>query len=384
VGEIKLEGNEISKWRVFEHNLFLESGDIFNLGRMIESWRRLYNLGFFEKVEMQPLQTPDPSVLDLSIKVKERERTGKLLFGTTYSTNLGLEGFIQYAKDNLWGQGKKVSIEWEFGEKRSEYQLSYTDRWFRGTSIQLNLDLYNKDYRFYDGDEGYTKSRLGMEAGVGYPWFSNFTIFLTLKTETATISVIEDKELPSGVTVGTKSYQSVKPALLWDSRVRDEAFNPWKGWYVFCSLDKSGGFLGGNVDFAKYYAELRTYFRFGKLLTSPTLALRLRGEWGDNLPFDEEFYVGGQETLRGYKAYEFRSSQVLLGTTEIRIPLDQNFLSYLFVDVGSIQDSLTAEQVKVGYGFGMKMNTPLGVIRLDYGIGEDKEARFYFGMGDVF
>ena len=383
VGRIKVEGNEVSKERVFKHTILLKPGDIFSTSEMIESWRRLYNLGFFERVDMEPVDTPDPSVMDLLVKVKEKERTGSLLFGASYSSSLGFGGFVQLSKDNLWGEGKMLSLDWEFGQRKNNYQVDYIDRWWRDTPTRLELGLYNKDYKFYDGDEGYTKNITGGKVSLGRPWFSNFTLFLTLKSEKTLISPIEDKTLPSGVEEGEKSYQSIRPALLWDSRVRDEAFNPYKGWYGLVWLEKSGGFLGGDVDFTRYSVEVRSYYRHGKLWRSPALALRLRGKWGENLPVDEQFYVGGQDTLRGYSVNEFRGSQILLGTVELRIPVTQNLLGYLFIDAAKIQDASEIQE-KVGYGFGMRITSPVGIIRLDYGIGEENEARFYFGMGDVF
>jgi len=381
VGTIKVEGNERTKWKAFENTLLLNSGDIFNINKMIESWRRLYNLGFFEKVEMQPVETSDPSFLNLLIKVKERERTGKLLLGASYSSNLGWEGFIEFSKDNLWGEGKMLSVDWEFGGRRNDYEIRYLDRWWEDTSTRVELDLYNKEHKFYNENEGYVKNTAGGEISLGRPWFSNFNVFLAFRRETAKISSIEGRVLPEGLKEGEKTYQSLKPSINWDSRVRDEAFNSYEGLYALFSVEKSGGFLGGNVDFTKYSAELKSYFRYGKLWTMPILALRLRGKWGTNLPVDEEFYIGGQDTLRGYRFGEFRGSQALLGTAELRLPVTQNLLTYLFIDAGKT-DSL--EEYKIGYGFGVKINSPLGPIRLDYGIGEEGQPRFYFGMGDVF
>ncbi|MBE0478513.1 BamA/TamA family outer membrane protein, partial [Candidatus Aerophobetes bacterium] len=239
--------------------------------------------------------------------------------------------------------------------------------------------------RFYDADEGYVKNVIGGEISLGRPWFSNFNVFINFKRETSTISEIEGKALPEDLEEGERTYQSLKPGIAWDSRLRDEVFSPYAGFYALLSVEKSGGFLGGDVDFTKYSVETRNYFRYGRLWTQPTLALRLRGRWGVDLPIDEQFYVGGQDTLRGYMANEFRGSQVLLGTAEFRVPLSENFLSYLFLDAGNISNPGEYEEnFRMGYGFGIRMNTPLGPIRLDYGIGDEGEPRFYFGMGDIF
>lgn len=382
IGEIRVEGNKKTKWEAFKHTLLLDSGDIFNTNKMIESWRRLYNLGFFEKIEMQPVGTSDPGVVDLLIRAEEKKKTGKFLLGASYSSNFGFEGFIQFSKDNLWGEGKMLSVDWEFGKRRNNYRVKYLDRWWQDTSTRLELNLYSKQHKFYqDNNEGYIKREAGGEISLGRPWFSNFDLSLALKRETATIRRIEGKDLPEGLEEGEKTYQSVRPALVWDSRVRDTAFNSYKGEYALFSVEKSGGFLGGDVNFAKYSVDMRGYFRYGKVWTLPILALRLRGKWGDNLPLDEQFYIGGQDTLRGYKVNEFRGSQALLGTMELRFPLTRNFLAYLFLDAGK---TISMENYKTGYGFGIKMNSPLGIIRLDYGVGKEGEAHFYFGMGDVF
>ncbi|MBC7189167.1 BamA/TamA family outer membrane protein, partial [Candidatus Aerophobetes bacterium] len=135
--------------------------------------------------------------------------------------------------------------------------------------------------------------------------------------------------------------------------------------------------------FTKYSAELRTYHRLQDIETSPTLAIRMRKKWGENLPAEEEFYVGGQETLRGYEVNSFRGSEALLGTVEMRFPFADNLLGYFFVDFGIIKTSTKSEE-KTGYGFGVKITTPIGPLRLDYGIGKEGSPRFYFGMIDVF
>lgn len=384
LGKIKVEGNQNTKWRVFKHTITLEPGEVFNTAELRESWRKLYNLGFFKEVKMEPLYTSESSVLDLLVRVKERERMGKLMLGASYNSNAGVEGFIQLSKDNLWGQGKMVGVDWEFGAKRNDYQIQYVDRWWRDTPTRLELNVYDKTSRFYNQKEGYIKERSGVELSLGRPWFSNFNLSVSLKTERTEVSAFEDRPLPSGLEEGEKRYQTLGPSLVWDSRVRDEAFNTYEGLYGMVSVHKSGGFLGGDVNFMKYSTEIRSYFRQGNFWRLPILALRARYRWGDNLPVDEQFYIGGQNTLRGYEQNEFTGSRALLGTLEFRVPVSANSLAYLFSDVGKVWGSSSTEEYKVGYGFGLKLDLPIGVVRIDYGIGEEGSPQIYFGMGDLF
>ena len=380
VGNIKVEGNRTTRQIVFDRTMLLKKGDIFNTEKLRESWRRLYNLGFFEKVEIEPHPTSSPSILDLSVKVKEAEKKGKLIFGSSYSSNSGLEGFIQIAKDNLWGKGKRIGVDWQFGKKRSDYDINYLDRWYRGSSTRLNIHLYNKEYRYSDAEEEYTKRRTGAQIGLGWPWAKYLHFSLTAKAERVNIM---GEKLPEGLEPGEKTYQGLIPTLIRDSRLRDEAFNPYRGSYSLISVEKSGGFLGGDVNFTKYGAETRLYLRRGEFWKSPILALRLRGKLGDNLPYYEEFYIGGQNTLRGYRENEFRGTRALLGTLELRIPLQRGMVGYLFVDTGKAWDKSSIGELKTGYGFGIQIASPIGVLRFDYGITEEGK-RFYFGMGEIF
>jgi len=385
-GKIRIEGNTFTKERVFKHTLLLKEGDILNSHKLREGWRRLYNLGFFEKVEIEPLSTSS-STVDLLVKVKEAEQRGQILFGAGYSSVSGLEGHIQLSKDNLGGVGKKIELDWKFGKKRNDYDIGYIDRWWRDSNLRLECNLYNLLYRYYEREGAYQKERVGGKIGLGWPIWKNMETSIRLKNEKVTIRPIEGKPLPRDLEleVGSKIESSLELMLNRDTRVRDEAFNPYRGSYSFLSVEKSGGkILGGDLEFTKYNAEWRGYLRKGEFWKSPILAYRLGGRWGEDLPFYEQFYLGGLETLRGYEENEFRGDKAVLGSLELRVPLAKELLGSLFVDAGRVwgEDS-SMEDFKVGWGFGIRFKTPIGLIRLNYGVGE-KEGRFYFGMGEGF
>ncbi|UCG94156.1 MAG: outer membrane protein assembly factor BamA [Candidatus Aerophobus sp.] len=385
VGKIKIEGNTFTKERVFRHTFVLKEGDILNAHKLREGWRRLYNLGFFETVEIEPLFTSS-STVDLLVKVKEAEQRGQILFGAGYSSVSGLEGHIQLSKDNLGGVGKKIKLDWKFGKKRSDYDIGYIDRWWRDSPLRLELDLYNLLRKYYEAEGAYQKERIGGKIGLGWPIWKNMQTLIRLRNEKVTISHIEGEPFPEDpeLEAGSKIERSLELMLNRNTRVRDEAFNTYKGSYSFLSVEKTGGFLGGDLEFTKYKAEWRGYLRKGEFWKSPILAYRLGGRLGEDLPFYEQFYLGGLETLRGYEENEFRGDKVVLGSLELRVPLAKELLGSLFVDAGKAwSEDSPMEDFKVGWGFGIRFKTPIGLIRLNYGVGE-KEGRFYFGMGEAF
>jgi len=380
IGKIRIEGNELSQERIFKHAFTLKEGDIFDIKEAREGWRRLYNLGFFESVEIEPIQVSS-SMIDLLIKVKEIERKGQFYIGGGYNTASGLQGEIQFFKDNLWGEGKKIGIDWQFAEKRNEYNITYLDRWWGDTSIHLEPRIYKRKDIYNKTDEDYEKETTGIEMKVGRPIWKFTNIYISLRDEKIDISDIGG--MPEGIEEGEKTSHSVKFILDRNTQVRDEAFNPYQGSYSYVSADITGGpILGGEFTFTKYRGEWRGYLRKSSFWKYPIIACRLRVKSGENLPVYEKFHIGGMETLRGYKENEFIGEKLILGNLEIRLPLDKNFLTYLFIDTGQIWNE-DSSIYKLGWGFGMRIKTIIGFIRLDYGIGEE-EGQLYFGMGEGF
>lgn len=378
VGKIKIEGNKTCKERIFKHNLLLKEGDVFNIEKLKESGHKLYNLGFFEKVEIIPLSTSSPEILDLLVKVKEQKHRGDFSLGAAFKKS-GWEGFINISKDNLWGEGKKIELNWKFGKKKNEYNLGYLDRWFQNSSTQLNLNLYNKKSDYLD----YNQVRRGGSIRLGWPLDSYIRAFLTLGDEEEKNIAKEGKTLPEGIKKRGE-YRTIKISLEKDTRIRDKGFLAYKGSYNYLSIEESGGLLGGTQDFTRYQWERRSYLRKGDFWKLPVLASRLQAGWGRNLPAEKKFKIGGQETLRGYKLNEFKGDRKILGTLEMRFPSTKDFKIVLFVDSGSVwEGSSLPKKFKTGWGIGLRVNTPLGLMRLDYGIGE-KGNEFYFGMGEGF
>ena len=385
VGKISIEGNQRSKEQVFEHSLLLKEGEVFDVEKIRESWRKIYNLGFFEKVSIHPLPTSSMEIMDLVIEVEEGERTGKLLFGAGYGQSSGWGGTIQIDRDNLWGEGKRISFNWEFAKNKNSYDISFLDRWWRNKDLSLDFSLYNTEDRYYER-ENYEKRRTGGKIEWGWPFQRYARCFLALRSERILISQVDEEPLPEGLEEGWKTRRSLKLTFDRDTRVRDEAFNAYKGSYSYLSMETNGGpILKGDLNFTKYKAELREYWRKDEFWMSPILVLRLRGRLGERLPSYEKFYVGGQQTLRGYDLNEFNGNKMLIGTLELRIPLSNNMSGVIFLDSAQIWDEDSQmPNCRTGWGFGMRIITPIGPLQLDWGIKETGEGKFYFGISEAF
>lgn len=184
--------------------------------------------------------------------------------------------------------------------------------------------------------------------------------------------------------------------LGWTRDSRNLIANPTSGAYTALSWEDAGNFLGGQTSFNKVLGEQRYY----RLLPNKrdVIAARLMGgaSMGD-VPFFEAFSVGGANTLRGYQDDRFRGDNMLLFNLEFRRPVSDRLTGVAFLDVGDAFGgvfptvvpgfSIPADDQNftphVGVGAGIRVVTPIGPIRLDFGWG-DEGSQAHFSFGQMF
>lgn len=399
--KIVIEGNDKTKEKVITREINIEPGDLFNFEKVKKSLQKIYNLGYFDDVSMKlnPGTEEDSVVLVLTVIEKN---TGKFGIGAGYNSEEGLMGFTSYEESNLFGGGQKVEAKVEIGS-RTTYQLSFLEPWLAGTPTSFGFDLYDTISNTQDKEgevilSEYDEERLGGRLILGRKLSDSVKIGLELKSERVTYDLISGT-LPEDTNEGLTN--SFVPSISYDTR--DNVLEPTSGWYHSFSLEKAGGFLGGDYDFTKYNLNLRAYIStqfIGDLvgissvkkitdnLSKGVLALRAMGGIANtDLPSFAEYQVGGMNTVRGYDLGEFSGDKSLVFNVEYRFPLAENFQAVLFADWGQAWDigqSINLEDLKFGRGIGVRFDTPIGPIRLDYGINEEGVGKTYFSIGHMF
>jgi len=401
IEEIKITGNEKTVDRVIRRHVKVEPGQLFDFNEVRKSLQDVYNLGFFDDVSMKLEPGSAENMIVLVIEVREKS-TGLLGGGGGYSTGEGLFAYASVKEANLFGQGQSIEAKLEVGG-RTTYSLSFYDPWLGNASSPtfFGLDVYDtflEVNKQIDGiDSKYEMERMGGKLTFGQEFKEHFKVGIELKSEEASYELISGK-LPDNLQAGLTN--SLKPFLIYDTR--DDRFNPTEGWFGTVSVLSAGGVLGGDYNFRKYDLDLRTYFSTGPIregykrdttissaINEGVLAMRMMVGYGDtSLPSFAKYEIGGLGTIRGYEYKEFVGDVSLVFNVEYRFPVADNLQAVLFADLGYAWDHgipITIGDLKFGKGVGIRFDTFLGPISIDYGFGEgDEEGKAYFSIGHTF
>ena len=389
---IAVKGNEKTKTYVITREIRLKTGEVFNVKDARRSMQKVYNLGFFEDVNMKLNPGKEPNAIVLETSVVE-QKTGTISVGAGYSTADGIIGIIELGDSNFRGIGDKIRIHWEFGGNASNrnYEFGYTKPWIDDKQTSVGFSLYDMTNRYTNyatqtyQETTYDRQRKGWEVTLGRPTGEFIQNYITLKhRDDKYIKYIAGTDYSNDSQYLYDNFgttRSVTLMRIYDNR--DNIFNPTEGKRFSLSSEIAGKAFGGDFDFNKYTAEGRQYFKVGK---EQVLAVRLITGYGTGrMPEALKFAVGGADTLRGYNDDQFKGNKMFAATAEYRFPVAKKVQGAFFGDVGKAWDDggYKLTDLKLGIGVGIRVTTPLGPIKLDYARGSEG-GRTHFSFGGQF
>ena len=397
---IKIQGLHKTKDYVVRRELSFKPGDVFNANAVNASLKRLFQLQYFSDVRATPGPGTAPDTVDVTIVVTE-QKTASVGFGFGYATVYGLQAIISYRELDFGGNGQSLIAQYNTSTLNGGgYTVTFHEPYWRGSHTAMDLQGYNivtipTDYS------------LGLNNSFNYNMFQSGGSFFFTKPLTAENP--SPLSLNYGVkyqitTFGPPSVGTAPPpgfqftpgtvtapvvAGIYDTR--DDLLEPHSGEHATLSFEYATTLLGGTFNFAK--AEL-DYAKFFPISAATTVIGHMHlGAANSALPIQEQYYLGGQNTLRGYPAGRFRGDEEWLLQGEYHFPLSN--LPYLhsftgltgivFADAGDTEPfgSGFNFQVHADVGFGLSVKTGFGPFRLDYGFSSEG-SQLWISTGVTF
>lgn len=393
----KVKGNTKTKERVILREMRQKPGEPFNSKLARRSMQRVYNLGFFEDVNIKMNPGVDPNAVVMELDVTEK-RTGSFGIGAGYSSEDGVIGMVSIGDTNFRGTGDAISLTYETSGDDTDahgYTFSYRRPWLDSKETVGTFRIYNRTYEYDDYDtsgdlkETYMRKYSGGELVFGRPVSEYSTNYITLRNrKDSYVRHVDDGNMgdrstdtPENVAWRNDNFGTTRSVTFEHvTDTRDNVYNPMSGSRLSLSGEFAG--FGGDFDFQKYTVDGQRYVRAGR---SQVWALRARyGIGNGDISEFNQYRIGGQGSLRGYREDQFRGDREFLGTLEYRFPIVKKVQGALFTDWGGAWDSgLTPDNMHGSVGVGIALTTPIGPLRFDYGWGDDG-GRVHFSVGSTF
>lgn len=440
IEKIEIRGNTKTRDKVIRRELAVSPGEVFDSVSIKRSRTRLEGLGYFSKVDLRPESTTIPNRRNLVVGVDEKN-TGNIGFGAGFSSVDSLVGFVEFTQGNFdiarpptfQGGGQKLRLRLQLGTSRQDYTMQFIEPWFLGRKLEFSWDLYYRELGFQSLEGLYDETRGGTRVGWRRPLWSDFFIAGVSYT-IENVGIIDVDEFRAPQTIlnekGFSLLSEVGGSLTYDARRYDINRGiglPVGGQKTELLGSIMGGPLGGDQDLYKLEGRTAWYFRpptniLGGKLGGHLLEISARTGVAqqysktEDVPFYERYYLGGLYSLRGYQyravgpreagvsgEYEpIGGKTYWFASAEYSIPIIERFRVAAFYDIGMVYpDSFSYDpdpargpgyntgSYSDNWGVGVRLNLPIGPLRLDYAfpITHDEFSgsggRFQFGIGNT-
>ncbi len=426
VERVNIEGNTQTKDKVIRREIPVAPGDVFNTVLVEAGKKRLENLGYFEKVDTNPVDTTIPGRKDLDVLVQEK-RTGSLSFGAGFSSIDSLVGQVELTQGNFditnihgfTGGGQKFRATAQYGLTRKDFTVSLTEPYFLDTHTSLGGEAFYHDSNYVSND--YNQQNLGFAINARRGLTRYTSIGAEYRFEDVNISGVTTDSQILQQEVGSRTRSAIRLNYSFDTR--DSVFLTRRGTRIDVSPYVAGGPLGGSTDIFGFDVTASQYVPFrpidGILLINGEIGSVDTWNGGDRVPVYDRLYLGGANNLRGFGfrkvgPKDFKGTPVggrtlVRGTAEFTVPVITRVRAAAFADAGFLnQDSFDfspqsyfmkgdftqnpnrirndpklppanpsgndVNNIVFGGGFnadigiGLRLDLPIGPIRLDYAL----------------
>jgi outer membrane protein insertion porin family len=353
--------------------------------------------GLFQSAFVRPVPTEsgDSTKKDIRIELKENPSI-ELNVSAGYGSVERLRGKVEVFNKNVWGSACKVGLVATMSFIRRGVEGSFTEPWTFGTPWQTDLTLGTE----YKEEPGYHLNQMGGRLTVGRSFLQRSGIMARFRLQQGKMSAVKVQQIPGDVKTDIRSFELI---LTYDSR--DNLFNAARGVYAEWRGELGGSFAERVNGFVRLNARFKYFYSLspGTVFAGAVDIGWMESQGGlAEIPLPERFYAGGPNSVRGFEYQKLGpvdAHRTPLGgrlkcvwnVIEIRQNIYKMFGGAVFLDVGNVwsnPQSFRIRELRFSPGVGLRLNTPIGVCRMDLGLNLNRrpgEPRFLwlFSMGQV-
>ncbi len=409
IGRIILRGNESTADQVILREVDVHPGDPYDYSAVLLGQQHIYRLGFFSLVRFEPLHAGEKEYSrDMLLTVEERP-AGAVELSVGYGDLDLFRASAEVSYRNLWGQAQFLGFRVAASDIVEQAVATFREPWFLDRRLEASVRVaWSDDTRLNaDTREIYYQTRkTEIATGLSRAYDNGLKLSLMYQYENVNNYNVRPAAILSPDDTGRVRVSSITPGVVLD--LRDDPFNPRRGSLHGFAVKEALKQIGSEADFTKLTAQTSWYI---PVTSQSILALSGRGgkawphQTTTEIPLHERFYLGGVTTLRGYlqdsvgpeviapdgTVTPLGGASMAVFNTELRLSQTEGFGTVFFVDAGNVwaDQSIVLTDLRASYGMGIRYNTPVGPLRLDYGQkihrrpGESP-GELHFSIGNMF
>ncbi len=404
VEDIAIAGNRVTKNRTIASALTFGRGDLASKQSFLKSQQQLYRTGLFSNVRLsaEPVGGADATGQKVTVKVEEAPPLA-LGLGVGYDSEDGPRASLLFGYSNLGGRNVALTLQSRVSSKDNQELLTLRRRAvFGGRIDSLGSLLYEKTL-----ETGFTERRraasIRFEQKPKPRWirFVRYTLQQVdiediTDAQAALDQIFEDKL--SSIRLG-----DVGVGLVRDTR--DDAFLPTRGGYGSIEGSVFGRPLGSEATFVKLFVRgswTATFKRGSRFASFLRIGAAYPFADTDLVPLSERFFAGGSSTMRGFatdsvgglvvSGFNAGGEALIILNEEWHFPIWKSLRGELFLDAGNVYEKVSnfnPTELRSSAGTGLRLDTPIGPIRIEYGWKLDRKegespGELIFAIGTVF
>lgn len=409
LGRLIVAGLGRTRADVVDKVLRLKPGDIVSPEVTLAAQRRLLGLGIFKQASTKGLPGLTAGrTYDLVLELSEAP-TRTLGFGLGWDTDARASVSVSWSELNLLGTARSLDLDLRYSSREQRWQVSFREPAELGL---LGIPTWISAFRTEETYDTYSLLRRGMWVEFGDRRRRPARVFLRYEYEItepdAPVEILSNLEREHQ----SARVASVTPIVEYDSR--DDAFEPHRG--ILASVQYQNAFPVFNADaaFHKLSCLAAGFVEVGNSVVAGSLRLgaiepkkRVEGS-PDNLllPIAVRYFAGGRISHRSFaidrlgipgetldaEGRPLGGAGLALGNLELRFPIAGAVGGALFLDTGNVWAAfrdMDAEDLRWGAGLGVRVATPIGPLRLEYGWKLDRltgesPGELFFAFGNPF